>query len=203
MSVSVFEHSPSERRTPIALPCIARPSVSNSSTMKTHAPATHALRFLLAAGLLLVISQSASALSPRSSSGFPDRVVSTPSPAQFRALTVAAHPKTPAETLLAEIKQTPYSARSALREKLKLAEAQFDEKLPEWEAQKSNLPSEKKSEADAVFKQLVRDREILRQKIDTVESASVETWNSAKDELYTSLQNTISTYNRLKAIFQS
>lgn len=155
--------------------------------MKTHALPSRVSPPLLVAGLLLVIGPSAFAtnFSP------------------IATQTIATQTKTPAEALLAEIKPTPYSARNALRDKLKEAEARFAEKIPEWESKKDALPSEKKSEAEAIFKQLVTDREILRQKIDAVEDAQAETWTSAKSELYTALQNTISTYNRLKVIFDS
>lgn len=155
--------------------------------MKTNTALSRAARLSLTAGLLFVACHSASATATQ----------------PVATQTVSTHPKTPAETLLTEIKGTPYSGRTALREKLKAAEALFSEKLPEWESRKDALPSEKKAEAETIFKQLVTDREVLRQKIDGVEDAQAETWNSAKSELYTALQNTISTYNRLKAIFES
>ena len=104
----------------------------------------------------------------------------------------------PAETLLAEIKTTPYSGRSALKAKIQDAEARFSARLPEWEARKNNLP-----EKDGKKVYRVRMREVLRQKIDSVESAEEATWNSAKQDLYSSMLNTIQIFKKLQAQFDA
>jgi hypothetical protein len=111
--------------------------------------------------------------------------------------------KIPAELLLNEIKQTPYAERAALRAKLAESEARFADKLPEWEARKNSLPEKERIAAEGDFKRLVRDREILRQKIDGVENAQEETWESAKSDLYSVLQATVRSYKKLHARFPS
>jgi hypothetical protein len=111
--------------------------------------------------------------------------------------------KLPAELLLAEIKATPYAGRAALKEKLKAAETRMDDRLPGWEAKKNALPEKERIAADGDFKQLVKQREVLRQKIDGVEYADEATWNSAKSELYVVLQNAITTYKKLQSQFDS
>jgi len=109
--------------------------------------------------------------------------------------------KIPAELLLDEIKQTPYADRAALRAKLSVAETRMDDQMPEWEARKNSLPEKERIAAEADFKQLKRSREILRQKIDGVDMASAETWNSAKTDLYVVLLDTVQTYKKLRARF--
>ena len=111
--------------------------------------------------------------------------------------------KIPAELLLEEIRETPYAERAALRARLAEAEARFNDRLSEWENQKNSLPEKERNAAEADFKQLVREREILRQKIDGVERADKETWNSAKADLYSVLQNAIRTYRKLHARFHA
>jgi len=108
-----------------------------------------------------------------------------------------------AESLLAEIKATPYAGRAALRTRLATAETRFGDKLPEWAAKKNNLPEKERLAAGADFNQLVRMREVLRQKIDGVENAEEATWNSAKSDLYSMLKSTVDTYNKLKARFDA
>lgn len=110
--------------------------------------------------------------------------------------------KISAELLLDEIKRTPYAERAALRVRLAAGEARFADGLAEWEARKNSLPEKERIAAEADFKQLVRERDILRQKIDGVENAEKETWNSAKDDLYSVLANAIRTYKKLHARFQ-
>jgi hypothetical protein len=111
--------------------------------------------------------------------------------------------KIPAELLLAEIKQTSYAERAALRAKLAEAEKQLDDRMPEWETRKNSLPEKERSAAEADFKQLVRAREVLRQKIDGVENAAEETWESAKGDLYVVLLDAVQTYKKLQARFRS
>jgi hypothetical protein len=114
-----------------------------------------------------------------------------------------ANGKIPAEILLTDIKATPYADRATLKEKLKAAEARMDDRLPGWEAKKNALPEKEKSVAESAFKQLVKQREILRQKIDGVEYADEVTWNSAKSELTVVLQNAITTFKKLQSQFDS
>jgi hypothetical protein len=109
----------------------------------------------------------------------------------------------PAETLLAEIKATRYADRTALRTRLQNAERHFADKLNAWEAKKNALPEKERADADEVFKRLAAQREVLRQKIDGVEDAREETWKSATSELYVVLQNAISTYRQLQALFDA
>jgi hypothetical protein len=109
----------------------------------------------------------------------------------------------PAELLADQIKATPYEGRAELRAKLIEAEARFSDRLGEWENKKNSLPEKERNAAEADFKQLVRDREILRQKIDGVESAGKETWESAKSDLHTILLDAIRTYRKLSARFKS
>ena len=111
--------------------------------------------------------------------------------------------KIPAELLLEQIKETPYSERAALRARLAEAEARFADRLPEWNARKNSLPEKERNAADVDFKQLLREREVLRQKIDGVESAGKETWDSAKADLYSVLADAIRTYKKLSARFGS
>lgn len=111
--------------------------------------------------------------------------------------------KLPAEHLLEQIRETPYEERAALRARLAEAEKSFDERLPQWENQKNSLPEKERNAAESDFKQLLREREILRQKIDGVERAEKETWNSAKADLYSVLQNAIRTYKKLHARFRT
>jgi len=108
----------------------------------------------------------------------------------------------PGEILLAEIKATPWSGRDALRTRVKEAETSYGYQLPEWEARKNSLPEPERSAAEAEFKQLVRARETLRQKIDGLESAGAETWESAKHDLYVAIQGTVATFKKLKARFE-
>jgi hypothetical protein len=109
--------------------------------------------------------------------------------------------KIPAELLLVEIKQTAYAERAALRSKLAAAETRMDDQMPEWEARKNSLPEKERIAAEDDFKQLKRSRENLRQKIDGVEMASAETWNSAKEDLYVVLLEAVQTYKKLRARF--
>lgn len=109
--------------------------------------------------------------------------------------------KIPAELLLDEIKHTPYAERAALRAKLAESETRFADHLPEWEARKNSLPEKERVAAEADFKQLVRAREILRQKIDGVDIAAAETWESAKADLYVVLLDAVQTYKKLRARF--
>jgi hypothetical protein len=111
--------------------------------------------------------------------------------------------KIPAEVLLSEIKATPYAGRASLKEKLKAAEVRMDDRLPGWEAKKNALPEKEKNVAESAFKELVTQREVLRQKIDGVEYADETTWTSAKSELYVVLQNAITTYKKLQSQFDS
>ena len=109
--------------------------------------------------------------------------------------------KIPAELLLDEIKQTPYAERATLRARLTDAEKRMDDLMPEWEARKNSLPEKERIAAEADFKQLKRSREILRQKIDGVDMAAEETWNSAKADLYVVLLDAVQTYKKLQARF--
>jgi len=109
----------------------------------------------------------------------------------------------PAELLLDKIKATPYAERAALRAELAAAEERFGDRLQEWERLKNSLPEKERNAAEADFKQLVRDRENLRQKIDGVENAGKETWESAKSDLHSVLQSAIRTYRKLSARFKS
>ena len=111
--------------------------------------------------------------------------------------------KIPAELLLDEIKQTPYAERAALRARLAESEKRMDDQMPEWEARKNSLPEKERIAAEADFKQLKQSREILRQKIDGVEHASAETWNSAKADLHVVLLDTVQTYKKLRARFST
>jgi len=111
--------------------------------------------------------------------------------------------KIPAELLLDEIKQTPYADRAALRARLAESEKRMDDQMPEWEARKNSLPEKERIAAEADFKQLKQSREILRQKIDGVENASAETWNSAKADLHVVLLDTVQTYKKLRARFST
>lgn len=111
--------------------------------------------------------------------------------------------KIPAELLLEEIKQTPYAERAALRAKLAEAETQMDDRMPEWETRKNSLPEKERIAAESDFKQLKRSREVLRQKIDGVEMAAEETWNSAKADLYVVMLDAIQTYKKLRARFHA
>jgi predicted metal-dependent hydrolase len=108
----------------------------------------------------------------------------------------------PAELLLDEIKATPYENRAALRQKLAEAEKRFADRLPEWESRKNALPEKERLAAEADFNRLLRAREVLRQKIDTVELAGKETWESAKSDLHVVLLNTIEIYKKLHARFE-
>lgn len=135
------------------------------------------LRLLLAAGLSLLVGRSLLA------AGLP--------------------PKLPSEILLAEIKPTPYAERAALRAKLADAETHFGDKLPEWEAKKNALPEKERAAADLTFKRLSAARVVLEQKIDAVDHADAITWESAKSDLYTLMQNTIAIYRTLQGQFDA
>jgi hypothetical protein len=109
----------------------------------------------------------------------------------------------PGEILVGEIKAASWSDRSALRAKLQAAEASFNQRLPEWETKKNALPEKERIAAEADFKSLVRQRGILRQKIEAVDDATADTWNSAKSELTSVLQTTIQIFKKLSARFDS
>ena len=120
-----------------------------------------------------------------------------------RSLNQDGSVKIPAELLLDEIKQTPYAERAALRARLAESEKRMDDQMPEWEARKNSLPEKERIAAEDDFKQLKRSRENLRQKIDGVENASAETWNSAKADLHVVLLDTVQTYKKLRARFST
>jgi hypothetical protein len=107
-------------------------------------------------------------------------------------------PKIPAELLMMDVKATPYSGRAALKEKLRQGEVKFDTRLPEWEARCNALPEKERKAAAADLKELKRMREVLRDKLDQLDAASVETWNSVKYDLYVAMLNAVSTYKKLQ-----
>jgi hypothetical protein len=158
---------------------------SSADPAKTIRPMTPSLRSLILVAGLLLGGLSVTAAEPKPSA----------------PLNQDGSVKIPAELLLDEIKQTPYAERAALRAKLAEAETRFADRMPEWEARKNSLPEKERNAAENDFKQLVRQREILRQKIDGVENAAAETWNSAKSDLYSVLQSAIRTYKKLLARF--
>jgi hypothetical protein len=111
--------------------------------------------------------------------------------------------KTPAEVLLGEIKTTPYPARADLRRKLQEAEVRFATNMTEWNARKNQLPEKEKAAAAVDLKELARLRELLKQKVDSVEFAEEATWSSAKYDLYVALQNAIAVHKKLMARFSA
>jgi hypothetical protein len=106
-----------------------------------------------------------------------------------------------AQALADEIQETSYQDRSALLLKLQAAEMRFDEKLPEWETRKNSLPEKERKEAEVYFRKLVGEREILRQRMDTLDLATAETWVSAKHDLRLALLNALGAYQQLRERF--
>lgn len=107
-----------------------------------------------------------------------------------------------AQEIADQIKETPYKDRAALLTRLKTAETRFDEKLPEWESRKNALPEKERKEADVYFQKLVEQRGILRQRIDALDTASAETWISAKHDTRTALLNALGAYQQLRGRFE-
>lgn len=107
-----------------------------------------------------------------------------------------------AQEIADQIKEAPYKDRAALLTRLKTAETRFDEKLPEWESRKNALPEKERKEAEGYFKELVKQREILRQRIDALDTASAETWTSAKHDTRMALLNALGAYQNLRGRFE-
>ncbi len=106
-----------------------------------------------------------------------------------------------AQEIADQIKDTPYKDRADLINRLKVAETRFDEKLPEWESRKNALPEKERKAAEKYFQELVKQREILRQRLDLLDTASAETWVSTKHEVRIALLNALGAYQQLHARF--
>jgi predicted nucleic acid-binding Zn-ribbon protein len=100
-------------------------------------------------------------------------------------------------------KDATFKQREVVRERMKGAEASLDAKIVEWTAKKETVSDEAKPAVDAAHKEVREAREVLSQKINALDNATEETWNSVKAELNTAWQRMVTAVSDLTAKLQS
>ncbi|ATC62719.1 hypothetical protein CMV30_01355 [Nibricoccus aquaticus] len=100
-------------------------------------------------------------------------------------------------------KDATFKQREMVREHMKAAEASLDAKIIEWNAKKDAAKEDAKPAIAAARKEVAEAREVLSQKINALDNATEETWNSVKAELNTAWQRMTSAAADLAAKLQS
>ncbi|MGC4073846.1 MAG: hypothetical protein QM760_15305 [Nibricoccus sp.] len=85
-------------------------------------------------------------------------------------------------------KDATFKQREKVRESMKSAEAALDAKIVDWSAKKDVVVDDAKPAVAAAHKEVIEARAVLGQKIDALDNATEETWNSVKAELGTAWQ---------------
>jgi hypothetical protein len=85
-------------------------------------------------------------------------------------------------------KDATFAQRKAVSERMKAAETSLDMRIREWTAKKDAVVDEARPAVSAAYKEVGEAREVLSQKIDALDNATEETWNSVKSELDTAWQ---------------
>jgi hypothetical protein len=100
-------------------------------------------------------------------------------------------------------KDATFRQREVVRERMRVAEASLDQKIVEWTAKKDAVAEEARPTVAAAQREVSEAREVLRQKIDALDNATEETWNSVKAELNTAWQRMTTAVSDLTAKLQS
>lgn len=99
------------------------------------------------------------------------------------ARTVAAEVKAVVGESWEKVKEATFAQRAAVRTAMTSAEAALDTSIVEWTARKDALAVEVRPAASTALEEVRNAREVLRQKVDALDNATVETWNSVMSEL--------------------
>lgn len=100
-------------------------------------------------------------------------------------------------------KDATFKQREAVRERMRSAEASLDAKILEWTAKKDAVTDEARPAVAAAHKEVSEARAVLAQKIEALDNATEETWNSVKAELNTAWQRMTTAASDLAAKLQS
>ena len=100
-------------------------------------------------------------------------------------------------------KDASFRQREVLRERMRVAEASLDQKIVEWNARKDAVAEDMRPTVSAAQREVSEAREVLRQKVDALDNATEETWNSVKAELDTAWQRMTTAVGNLTAKLQS
>ena len=82
-----------------------------------------------------------------------------------------------------KMKEAPYEQRAAVKKEMTAAEATLDASILEWTARKDALAVEARPAANTALEEVRNAREVLRQKVNSLDNATVETWNAVMSEL--------------------
>ena len=99
------------------------------------------------------------------------------------ARAVAAEVKAVVGESWEKVKEATFAQRAAVRSTMTNAEAGLDTNIVEWTARKDALAVEARPAASTALEEVRNAREVLRQKVDGLDNATVETWNSVMSEL--------------------
>ena len=82
-----------------------------------------------------------------------------------------------------KMKEAPYEQRAAVKKEMTAAEGALDASILEWTARKDALAVESRPAANTALEDVRNAREVLRQKVNSLDNVTVETWNSVMSEL--------------------
>ena len=82
-----------------------------------------------------------------------------------------------------KVKEATFAQRATVGTAMTSAEAALDTSIVEWTARKDALAVEVRPAASTALEEVRNAREVLRQKVDGLDNATVETWNSVMSEL--------------------
>lgn len=99
-------------------------------------------------------------------------------------------------------KDATFRQREAVRKRMAEAEAVLDTRILEWTAKKDAVAEEVKPMVTAAHKEVIEARAVLAQKVEALDNATEETWNSVKAELDTAWQRMTTAVSDLSAKLQ-